>query len=276
MGWIETLYKKKGYFASYGGDFTMAILLIATTIAITSYSTYQSLLLQIKTNWNDNRCNPIYMPFAGIIMPQPGIPASETTSQNFSYCIKQDVSMVFSIAMIPLEFGMFLIIEFLDTVMEAIMAFIKLIQWLKDQLGGIVAMLYNQIIGFIIPLIETVVHVRDALAKINGIAVTSLFLTMNIYNLTVSGVLNIMNILTDLLIVLISVIVAMIIFAFVLLITPAFPLGLTLYTTATVVMVAILVPTIVLYTLMHVFTRAVMNAESPSPPSAPNVKKRRK
>jgi len=275
MGWLETLYKKQGYFATYGGDFTIAVLLIAATIAITSYSTYQSLLLQIQTNWNENRCNPIYMPFAGMIMPQPGISAAETTTQNFSYCIKQDVSMVFSIAMMPLEFGMFLIIEFLDTVMEGIMAFMKLIQWLKDQLGGIVATFYNQIIGFIIPLIETVVHIRDALAKINGIAVTSLFLTMNIYNLTVSGVLNIMTILTDLLIVLISVIVAMIVFAFVLFITPAFPLGLTMYTTATVVMVAILVPTIVIYTLMQIFTSAVMKADAPTPPSTPKVKKRK-
>jgi len=275
MGWIETLYKKRGYFATYGGDVAVTILLIAITIGITSYSTYQSLLLQIQTNWNDNRCNPIYMPFAGVIMPQPGISASEITSQNFSYCIKQDLSMVFNIAMMPLEFGMFLIIDFLDTVMSAIMAFMKLIQWLKDQLGGIVATIYNQMVGVIVPLIEIMVHIRDALAKINGIAITSLFLTMNIYNLTVSGVINIMNILTDLLIILIGVIVAMIVFAFVLLITPAFPLGLTMYTTATIVLIGLIVPTIILYTLMQVFSSSVMNATASSPPDNPKVKKRK-
>ena len=275
MGIIEDLYKNRGYFSTYGIDLCIAILLILITIGITSYSTYQSLLLQVQTNWNENRCNPIYMPFAGLIMPQPGISTMENTIQNFSYCIKQDASMVFSIAMMPLEFGMFMIIEFLDVTMEAIMAFMKLIQWLKDQLGGIVAGLYNQLLAFIIPLIETVIHVRDALAKVNGIAVTSLFVTMTVYNTAVSGVINIMNILTDLLIALIAVIVAMIVFAFILLMTPAFPLGATVYATATVVLVSILVPTIILYTLMHSFTDAVMHEGSPNPQKSPKVKKKK-
>jgi hypothetical protein len=270
---IDSLYKNRGYLESYGSDVFITILLIACTVGITSYSTYQSLLLQIKTNWNENRCNPIYMPFAGIIMPQPGISTTETTIENFSYCIKQDASMVFNIALMPLEFAMFLIIDFMDTVMDAIMAFMKLIQWLKDQLGGIIASLYNQILKFIIPLIEMTIHIRDMLAKINGIAITSLFVTMNIYNTTMSGIINIMTILTDLLIILISVIVALLLFAFMLLLTPAFPLGLTLYTTATVVLASILIPTIIIYTLMNEFTNS-LNEPSPKPQSSPKVKKK--
>lgn len=182
--------------------------------------------------------------------------------------------MVFSVAMLPLEFGMFLIVDFLDVIMETILAFMKLMQWLRDQIGGIAATIYNQILYFIIPLVEISIHVRDTLAKINGVAITSLYLTMNVYNTTVSGVLNIMNILTDLLIALISVIVAMIVFAFILFVTPAFPLGLTVYTTATLVMVSILVPTIVLYTMMQVFTTAVFHEKANRPPSIPGIRKR--
>ncbi len=275
MGIIEDLYKNRGYFSMYGGDLCIAILIILITIGITSYSTYQSLLLQIQTNWNDNRCNPIYMPFAGLIMPQPGMTTGDNTIQNFSYCVKQDASMVFSIVMMPLEFAMYMVIDFIDVTMEAIMAFMQLMQWLKDQLGLIAASIYVQLLNLIIPLMEITVHVRDALAKINGVAVTSLFVTMTIYNSTVSGIINIMTIITDLLIALISVIVAMIVFAFVLLITPAFPLGATLYTTATVVLVSIIIPTIILYTLMNTFTTAVMKAESPNPQKTPKVKKKK-
>lgn len=272
---LDALYKNRGYLETYGGDVIISILLIMTTIAITSYSSYQALLVQIKTNWNENRCNPIYMPFAGIIMPQPGASTMDATIDNFSYCIKQDASMVFSIALMPLEFAMFIVIDFLDAVMESIMAFMKLMQWLKDQLGGIIASLYNQILKFIIPLVEITIHIRDMLAKINGIAVTSLFITMNVYNTAVSGVINIMNILTDLLVALISVILAMIVFAFILFMTPAFPLGLTVYASATVVLVSLIIPTIVMYTLMHEFTESVMHETSPKPQSTPKVKKRK-
>lgn len=276
MGIIEDLYKNRGYFSMYGGDLCIAILIIMIVIGITSYSTYQSLLLQIKSNWNNNRCNPIYMPFAGLIMPQPGMTTADNTIQNFSYCVKQDASMVFSIVMMPLEFAMYMVIDFIDATMEAIMAFMQLMQWLKNQLGLISAGIYAQLLNFIIPLIEITIHVRDALAKMNGVAVTALYLSMTVYNTTVSGIINIMVIINDLLIALISVIVAMIVFAFVLLVTPAFPLGATLYTTATLVLVSIIIPTIILYTLMNTFTTAIMKAESPSPPKTPSVKKKKK
>jgi hypothetical protein len=273
---MEELYKNRGYFETYGRDVAVALGIGAVTVAITSYTTYQSILLQIRNNWNESKCNPIYMPFAGLIMPQPGISTIDNTVQNFTYCIKQDAAAVFNIAMLPFEFCLFLVIEFLDTVMEAIMAFIKLIQWLKDQIGGIVASLYNKLLYFIIPLIEIIIHIRDGLSKINGIAVTSLFVTMTVYKTTVSGVINIMNILSDLLIALIAVIVALIVLAFVLLVTPAFPVGLTLYATGTAVLVSILVPTIVLYVLMHTFTSAVMQEQGSNPPSVPSFKKRKR
>ena len=109
---IESLYKKRGYFERFGTDVIITILLICITVGITSYSTYTSIISQVKTNWNVNRCKPIFMPFAGIIMPQPGQTYSETTSQNFQYCIQQDSSMVINIALMPFEFAMFIVIEF--------------------------------------------------------------------------------------------------------------------------------------------------------------------
>jgi hypothetical protein len=273
---MEELYNHRGYFYTYGSDVVISAGIGALTVAINSYTTYQSVLLQLRTNWNEHKCNPIYMPFAGIIMPQPGLSTMETTVQNFSYCIHQDATMAFQTAMMPLEFCLYLVIEFLDTVMEAILTVLKLIQWLKDQIGGIVASLYNQILYFIVPLIETVIHVRDGLSKVNGIAVTTLFIAMSVYNTAISGTINIMNILCDLLIALISVIVAMIVLAFILLVTPAFPMGITLYATSTAVMLSILVPTVVLYVLMQTFTSAVMQEKGPNAPSLPTIKKRRR
>lgn len=272
---MEALYQNRGYFELYGKDVVASLGICAVTLGIVSYSTYQSLLLQIRANWNESKCNPIYMPFAGLIMPKPGVSTMDNTVENFSYCIKQDASMVFNIAMLPFEFCLYLVIEFMDTVLEAIMTFMKLMQWLKDQLGEMVASFYNQLLYFIIPLIEMMIHVRDGLSKVNGIALTSLYITMSVYNTTVSGVINIMNILADLLIALIAVIVALLILAFVLLVTPAFPVGITMYATGTAVLVSILIPTIVLYILMHTFTSAVMDEKGADPPSPPNVKKRK-
>jgi len=272
---INELYKNRGYFERYGGDVCISIALVIATLLITGYTSYQSILAQVKTNWNQNRCNPIYMPFAGMIMPQPGYSTTETTSENFSYCIKQDVSAVFSIAMMPLEFAMYLIIDFIDTVLEAIMAFMSLIKWLKDQIGGIFATIYNKIVYFLVPLVEMVIHLRDMVAKLNGVAITALYTAMNIYNLTISGILNIMVILNNILIATIAIMLGMILLAFALIPTPAFPFGLGVYIAGFSIFTSFVIPVVVLYSLMQTFTNEVFQTSAPKGQKTPKIKKRK-
>jgi hypothetical protein len=271
---INELYKNRGYFERYGGDVCISIGLVIATLLITGYSSYQSVMAQVKTNWNQHRCNPIYMPFAGIIMPQPGSTTAETTTSNFSYCIKQDVSAVFSIALMPLEFAMYLIIDFIDAVLSAIMAIMEFIQWLKDQLGGIFATLYNKIVYFLVPLIEMIIHLRDMIAKLNGVAITALYTAMNIYNITISGILNIMVILNNILIATIAIMLGMIILAFALIPTPAFPFGLGVYIAGFAIFTSFVIPVVVLYALMQSFTNEVFKTSAPKGQSTPKVKKR--
>ena len=274
MEQIHTLYQKRGYMDRYGGDVCISIALILMTIAITGYTNYQAVMVQAKTNWNLNRCNPIYMPFAGVIMPKPGVSSTETTVTNFSYCIKQDASSVFSIATMPFEFSMYIMIQFIDSTLSAILAFMAFIQWLKNQLGGIFAALYTKIIYFIIPLIEMIIHIRDLIAKINGIATTALFTVMNIYNTTVSGIINIMTILNNILITIIAIMLALVVLAFFLLPTPVFPLGMAMYVASLTIMTSFIIPVIVLYVMMQVFTQEVMKTSGPPAQSKPEIKKR--
>ena len=276
MEQLHLLYKNRGYFDRYGEDVMISLLLIVLTVLVTGYSNYQSIMAEVQRNWNQHRCNPIYMPFAGVIMPQAGMSVTETTSTNFAYCIKQDASAVFSIALMPFEFGMYLVIDFIDAVLESIMAFMVFIHWLKQQLGGIFNTIYEKIINFLIPLIETIVYLRDMIAKLNGIAITSLYTVMNIYNITVSGILNIMVVINNMLIATIAIMMALIVLALALIPTPAFPLGLSIYVAGLSILTSFVIPVIVLYTLMQVFTSEVFNTTSPQAPSVPKIKKKKK
>jgi hypothetical protein len=276
MDAIHTLYSKQTYLDIYSTDILLTILPIIIMFIITSYSTYTAVLARIRNDWNSNRCNPIYMPFAGLIMPEPDQSKMDTTIKNFSYCVQQDTSMVFSIAMMPLEFSMFLVIQFLDATMEAIMASMAFIKWLKDMIGGIFKALYDKILNFIIPLMEITIHVRDTLAKTNGVMLTVLYSIMNIYNITVSGIINIVNILNDFLIGVISVMLALIAVAIVLIPTPAFPAGIAMYATGMGIMTATIIPTLVIYILMETFIKDVMHETTKKAPKTPKIKKKKK
>jgi hypothetical protein len=61
----------------------MLVIIAATVVAILAMGIVHasSSIEKIKLHWNDYRCNPIYMPFAGYIRPDVD------TAENFTYCM---------------------------------------------------------------------------------------------------------------------------------------------------------------------------------------------
>jgi hypothetical protein len=273
---ISKMYENIGYLGMYGTDVGITILLFVITFAIISYFSYHSVVSQLRMNWNSHKCNPVFMPFAGFIMPKPGQSFSETTFENFNFCIHQDLSAILNLIMMPFEFILYLTIQFLDGVLSTIVATIDFLSYLKNQFGSIFSTIYNKIVNILIPIIEIIIHLRDAIGKVSGILTTMLYTTMNIYNITISGLINILTILVNLLGALIGVLVAMFITAFALIPTPAFPAGIAIQVSATVLLVGIVLPAIIICSITHNTLEDIFNESSPNAPKKPNIKKKKK
>ena len=86
---------------------------------------------KIKLNWNEYRCNPIYMPFAGEIRPDV------TTSENFLYCINQFSDDVLKLALDPVH-------ALLGTVTSSLGEFVKPLSLFR----GVFSMLRKVILKF--------------------------------------------------------------------------------------------------------------------------------
>ena len=274
---IISMYENIGYLGMYGTDVCITILIIVITLCIVSFSSYKAVINELKTNWNTNKCNPIIIPFAGLIMPVFGQSTSETTVENFNYCVHSDMSAVFGIIMMPFEFILYLTISFLDTVLMLIMELIAFLAWLKNILGRLFGEFYKKILNFVIPIIEITVHVRDMLGKINGIVTASLFMVMNIYNITVSGVINILTILVNLLISLIAVLVIMMVLA-ALFFTNPFTIipGIILQVIIIACLVGVILPAITITSIMNATIQDLFHEGSPDAPKAPKYKRKKK
>ena len=88
--------------------FGLPILIIFSMLVIHASETLE----KMKLNWNEYRCNPIYLPFAGYIRPDV------TTNENFLFCINQFGNEVIKI---PLD----AIHALLGTVTASLGAFVK-------------------------------------------------------------------------------------------------------------------------------------------------------
>lgn len=88
--------------------FGFPVLIIFLMLVIHASETLE----KIKLNWNEYRCNPIYIPFAGSIRPDV------TTQENFLFCINQFGDEIFKIALDPVH-------QLLGTVTSSLGAFVK-------------------------------------------------------------------------------------------------------------------------------------------------------
>ena len=268
---ITSMYEKQGYLEMYGMDILYTILIILITVLVSSFSGYYAIINELKTNWNQNKCIPIVMPFAGLIMPKPGQTFAETTFENFNYCIQQDISQIFSIIMLPFEFIMYLTIVFLETTVDSIVFVVNTLSWIKKQIGGLIEDFFNKIINFVIPVVELVVRIRDIISKITGVLTTCLFTMINIYNLTISGIISILTIVVNLLIILVALLLGMIATAVGLyfLGPPGIAAGIALQAIITLTIAVLLLPAIIICIMMRNGIMDIFKESAPSPPNPP-------
>jgi hypothetical protein len=225
---------------------------------------------ELKSNWNKHKCNPVVMPFAGLIMPVPGQTSNETAFENFNYCIYQDISEAFKIIMMPFYFILFLTIGFLDVTLVGMTQTINELHNIKERIGGIFTEIYSKVVNFIVPVIELTIHIRSMLDKINGVLTTVLYSVLNLYNLTVSGVINLLTVLVVLLGIIIGIIIGLMILATILFLSPwTLPIGITLQVIYTVFIIGVILPAIIICALMQAEIKDTFGHSSPSPPSPP-------
>ena len=89
---IINLYENSDFFKIYGLDFWITSIFIVVSLLLITFIYITNHLNKIKQNWHKERCNPLYLPFAGHINPQENMTKLEYTFENFNYCNKKFIS----------------------------------------------------------------------------------------------------------------------------------------------------------------------------------------
>lgn len=272
MDKIESLYIKDGYFANYSGSIWITILLILLTIIIVCFNAYKSVIQQVKLDWNEHRCSPIYLPFAGLIMPDPDKSFVDTTVENFQYCIQSDMSAIFNVIMLPIEFAIYITVDCIDAVTMIFVAIAAFTEWLQSMLGEIFQELFNKILYIIIPIIRTILAYRDASAKTNAVLVTLIYSVMNIYNITISGASFLLTIVINVLGLLIGVFYVIIAIAIYLCLSFfGIASGMALIGVAVSMATVVIIPIIKIYHDVATDFEGIFNMSTPSSPNPPST-----
>lgn len=166
---IETLYANLSFFDLNSDNIIKSIITIIIFLLIYAYIYVKINLKDIRANWELYRCNPLYMPFAGIIHgDDDGISSLDYIKENTQYCSTLFYKSLVDSATVPIKaientisFSFQKIKVALDSVKEGL-------RLLKDALGKIGAFINNIFNSVLTVVNNLLIMVKDIFNRIVG------------------------------------------------------------------------------------------------------------
>lgn len=257
---INQIYNKQSFFDIYSKDIIITIVLFLIFSSAISYFYIMNNIGPIIADWDNQKCSPAVMPFAGLINNGPTTTKFEFTKQNFTSCMHTMVSTMSKDAVQPIHY-------ILD-------GFVKIFTDLKDALNDVrvefdkirktIHMFSTDIMGrtlnITMPLFQSIIGIKSGLAKVNGVLGATQMTLFGSYLSLKSMFMFMLGIINDILIGLVASILA----AFILAIF--FPPAVEIALGSIVLMTLILVPSL----LIQSFVSDVFDLQSSGFPSVPS------
>ena len=179
----------------YGGSILATILLIIAFIYLISFFYIKYKLNYLKDNWEDIKCNPLYMPFAGKIYQPTDQTESEFTDDNYNYCTQNILQGVAENAFDPVTKLTDVIAETFAEFVNSVNGMRNMFDYLRTQITEIFTKIYAQILVLLIPFHFMFKSLKDMMNKGNGVMLVgmqSLIGTYYTFGSFVSAIMNYM------------------------------------------------------------------------------------
>jgi len=141
----------------------------------------------IKADWDNQRCNPKILPFAGWIHQEEGKSKFDSTYSNFSFCLNGILKNIVYVFFKPVE----KIFTNQTSIIEGLFGIFNGLYNTVISMKDTILQLFEQIIIVIINLISEITNLilqtNDALSKLQGILVTIFYTIINAFNFLISG-----------------------------------------------------------------------------------------
>lgn len=178
---LKETYEHLSYFDNYGSSLILFILISIILFLLISLSYAYLQAASLKADWEKNRCKPSVLPFAGLVMQPSDMTMSEYTSQNFSYCMQNNLKAVAGQTLEPLSF----IVNSLSTMAgeagDALNSVRAMMDKVRSGVSDIFLQIYGKLVNIMIPLQNLIIKVKDSFGKLQGVLVTTLYAFLGSY-----------------------------------------------------------------------------------------------
>lgn len=169
------------YMSVNGVNVILTTFAIVVVILRITYLYIKSNATELQKNWDNVRCYPLYMPFAGIIKPIIGQTTSQTTSTNFSFCMNKILDSLTYLIMKPLYSSANVLGDIIKLTIENARKIRNKIQERMKIFVNVFTVIIQKIKGMMVPMLKVMLNLKDAMAKAYASAVTSMYTLIATY-----------------------------------------------------------------------------------------------
>jgi hypothetical protein len=205
--WVKFLYKNR-MFDQILTDILLSLVVIFVYLCINAYLKIRANSKIIRENWPIYRCNPSYMPFAGMVMQPTDMSKTEYTQMNFEYCFQNIMNDVAKSFMEPLYYTQTIAGSTLSGIASALNSMRELINNIRNALSSVIAEIMARTLNVMQPVIIILIKMRDMIGKMQGMITTYLYTIYGMYQTMVSGLKSVFQIIVIILIAMGAAIVA--------------------------------------------------------------------
>ena len=180
---LNKLYEKTSYLDRYGGSVVVAVF---TTIGIFMFFTYSYLKNHsdvIKNNWQKNRCNPLYIPFAGIIIDPKNMTKNEYATENFFHCFGILLKDIVEAALAPIQAATILITATASVMMQTMNSLMGAILYLRNAFSSGFGLLGNRSLNALTLITKLSQIVKNSISQGQGVLVIIMYIFFTAYGM---------------------------------------------------------------------------------------------
>ena len=172
---LKKIYNQETYLDKYGGSVLFTFFIVLIFFLIFAYFLVRTNIKSLRKNWNENKCKPHVIPFAGMINKDPKKSSMEYTEENFAECTYSILTYIVGEFLEPIYYSVNNFHEMLKTIEDSIQNARKMFAYIRNVLSSIVMIIMARILNVLMPLQHSFIKFKSIFGKINGILTTALF-----------------------------------------------------------------------------------------------------
>lgn len=194
---INLLYlkHKKSYLSSYGSDVFFSIIIIYIYSVAITYYYVKNHIPQLRKNWPKDRCNPLYMPFASLVLKNSKDPANKIIEDNFSGCINNILQSIAQDALAPIYYAKRLAQEGVDDSIKAVDSIRGFFNTVRNDITDTAKSISGRTLNVMIPPTRMAITTKDSLWRIKGVYTSGIYMMIGSYLTMKSAIMIIIHIL---------------------------------------------------------------------------------